>query len=93
LSGRHPERGAAYHWYSERLPNGWTACIQDDSQVHNPPQQTNYMVSAISRLGIKVKPHRYTEFALAKNEAVRFAMSQPLVPPMHANPTPEVRPS
>lgn len=35
-----------WYWFSPKLPNGWYACICDDSQQHEPPRKTTYQIFA-----------------------------------------------
>lgn len=67
-----------YYWYSDRLPNGWSACVADHTQSCAPQQTTAYSASAVCRWWI-VGYHSgrlIDTLAEAKRVAVHLALQQ-----------------
>ncbi len=76
-----------WYWFYQQLPNGWYACICDDSQGYEPPRQTNYQIFAAADFkgnagGVvltlnQVAGQPCDTFEDAKRAALVLAMAQP----------------
>ena len=65
-----------WSWYYD-LPNGWSACVHDDSQVRAPRRPTSYRISAACAHWMRQGNDCYYTLAEAKQEAIKWAMLQP----------------
>lgn len=61
-----------WHWYFD-LPNGWTACVHDYSQLRHRP--TTYLIAANNGADILSGKEEYATFEEAKRAALELAMS------------------
>lgn len=65
-----------WYWFSQELPNGWSACVTDHSQTCAPRQQTAYHASASSKRS-HVSGPMFDSFVDAQREAILLAIRQP----------------